>query len=189
MDTDRDYPNQETRPMRNIVLVGFMGSGKSSVGRELHQNLGYKLIDTDRVIEDQTGQSIPEIFARHGEPAFRDMETRLLENLLQQNTQHHIISTGGGMACNPCNSKLLRKLGYVVWLQCTVQDIIQRTSKSTNRPLLQCDNPEETIIKLLEDRTPHYEACAHLAINTTGLNLDEVCCGILESARYYFSSL
>jgi shikimate kinase len=188
MDAAQDEPGKESQPLRNIVLVGFMGSGKSSIGRELHQSLGYQLIDTDHIIEEQTGKNIPEIFARDGEQAFRDMETRLLENLLLQNIGHHIISTGGGMVCRPGNRELLRKLGFVVWLKCTAGDILKRTSKNANRPLLQCNDPMETINHLLEERSPFYADVAHLEINTTGLNLDEISCGILESARYYFGS-
>lgn len=179
---------QGSQPLRNIVLVGFMGSGKSSIGRELHQSLGYQLIDTDHIIVDQTGKSIPEIFARDGEDAFRELEKRLLENLLLQKTSHHIISTGGGMVGTAENRSLLRNLGFVVWLKCSPEEIYQRTSKNANRPLLQSDDPMQTIIDLLAKRSPYYQQTAHLEINTTGLNLAEISCGILESARYFFGS-
>ena len=182
-----ENPGNE-QPLQNIVLVGFMGSGKSSIGRELHQNLGYELIDTDKVIEQQTGKSIPEIFAQQGEPAFRSYETELLEQLKTQRTNKHIISTGGGMVCSPKNRLLLRELGFVVWLQCSTQEIFNRTSQNNSRPLLQCDDPMGAITSLLEERSPFYQDTAHLEVNTTELSLDEVSCGILESARYYYSS-
>lgn len=181
-------PSQNQQPLENIILVGFMGSGKSSLGRELHQNLGYQLIDTDHVIEKQTGKSIPDIFSQDGEAAFRNLETELLKQLISQKTSEHIISTGGGVICIPENRTMLRKLGFVVWLECSVKDIFERTAKNKNRPLLQCDDPMQAIKTLLQERSPYYEETAHLKINTTGLSLNEVSCGILESARYYFGS-
>jgi len=179
---------QETNPMHNIVLIGFMGSGKSTIGRELKKNLGYHLLDADTLIEQETGKNIPEIFSTDGEQAFRTMETRLLENMIAQQTNHHILSTGGGMIIRPENRPLLRQLGFVVWLTCDPEDILERTSRNTNRPLLQCDNPLEVITRLLAERSPFYEETAHLKINTSGLNFDEISCGILESARYHFTS-
>ena len=188
MDSKSENPIKEPQPLRNIVLVGFMGSGKSSIGRELNHSVGYQLIDTDHLIEEQAGKSIPKIFAQDGEDAFRNMETRLLEDLLLQQSSRCIISTGGGMADKAENRLLLRKLGFVVWLKCSPEEIHQRTSKSNNRPLLQCDNPMQTITELLKLRSPHYQQTAHLEINTTDLNLAEISCGILESARYYFGT-
>jgi len=179
---------QKQQPLENIILIGFMGSGKSSLGRELHQNLGYQLIDTDHVIEKQTGKSIPDIFSQDGEAAFRTFETEQLKQLIAKKTSNHIISTGGGIVCTPENRTILRQLGFVVWLKCSVEDIYERTSQNKNRPLLQCDDPMQAIKTLLQERSPYYEETAHLEINTTGLSLDEVSCGILESARYYFGS-
>ena len=174
--------------MKNIILVGFMGSGKSSIGRELHHNLGYELIDTDHVIEKQIGKPIPEIFEQEGEKAFRQYETALLEQLKQNQTTRHIISTGGGMVCSPQNRILLRELGFVVWLQCSSQAILERTSQNKNRPLLQCEDPMNAIQTLLSERSPFYHETAHMEVNTTGLSMDEISCGILESARYYYAS-
>lgn len=174
--------------MRNIILVGFMGSGKSSIGRLLHQSLGYQLIDTDRIIEEQTGKTISDIFSQDGETVFRELETNLLQELTSAETSKHIISTGGGMVSSPENRALLRQLGFVVWLKCSTEEIYKRTSKNNDRPLLQCKDPVKTIDKLLQERSPLYAQTAHLEINTTGLSLDEVSCGILESARYYFGS-
>ncbi len=174
--------------MRNIILVGFMGSGKSSIGRLLHQSLGYQLIDTDRAIEEQTGKTITDIFSQEGETTFRDLETNLLKELTSAKTSKHIISTGGGMVCRPENRALLRQLGFVVWLKCSTEEIYNRTSKNSDRPLLQCKDPMQAIKELFKKRSPFYEQTAHLEVNTTGLSLDEVSCGILESARYYFGS-
>ncbi|MDG1358152.1 MAG: shikimate kinase [Akkermansiaceae bacterium] len=188
MESAANQSSKIKPPLQNIVLVGFMGSGKSSIGRELHHNLGYELIDTDQVIEQQSGKTIPEIFEQRGEAVFRNYETELLEHLKDKQTSQHIISTGGGMICSPKNRILLRELGFVVWLQCSSQEILERTSQNKNRPLLQCDDPLHAIKNLLKERSPFYQETAHLEVNTTGLSLDEVSCGILESARYYYGS-
>jgi len=169
----------------NIILVGFMGTGKSTIGRSLSQTLSYPVIDTDQLIEKQQGRSIPEIFEEEGEDAFRDMETALLRSLLNQSG--HIISTGGGIIIREENRQLLRKMGYVIWLVASPEEIHNRTSRTNNRPLLNNEDPAETIRKLLETRIPLYKECAHLAIETNQLNFDEITTGIIESARYYFS--
>jgi shikimate kinase len=171
---------------RNIILIGFMGSGKSTIGRRLSRTFGYPLVDTDQLIVDQEGRSIPEIFAEQGEEAFRDLETGVLRSLSRHSG--HIIATGGGIIGRPENRALLRKLGYVVWLVASPAEILARTARNANRPLLNNDQPEETIRNLLEVRTPLYRATAHLAIETDQLSFDEVATGIIESARYHFRS-
>jgi len=188
MESETQISSKSQQTMRNIILVGFMGSGKSSIGRELHRNLGYELIDTDHVIERQVGKSIPEIFEQDGEKAFRQYETELLEQLKRNQISKHIISTGGGMVCSLKNRSLLKELGFVVWLQCSGQEILERTSQNKNRPLLQCEDPMNAIETLLSERSPFYQETAHLEVKTTGLSVDEVSCGILESARYYYGS-
>ena len=90
------------------------------------------------------------------------------------------------MPVRPENRPLLRSLGFVVWLSCSPEDTLERTSRSNDRPLLQNDNPMETITRLLAERSPYYQQTAHLEINTSGLAFDEITCGILESARYHF---
>ncbi len=169
----------------NIILVGFMGTGKSTIGRSLSQTLSYPVIDTDQLIEKQQGRSIPEIFEEEGEDAFRDIETALLRSLLKQSG--HIISTGGGIIIREENRQLLRKMGYVIWLVASPEEIYNRTSRNNNRPLLNNEDPAGTIRKLLETRIPLYKECAHLSIETNQLNFDEITTGIIESARYYFS--
>ena len=174
--------------MRNILLIGFMGCGKSTIGRILHQSLDYPLIDTDQQIEKQTGKKISRIFAEEGEAAFRQRETQLLEKLIEDQTNHAIISTGGGIVTRPENAGLLRQLGFVIWLSCSPEVIHERTSRNNNRPLLQCDNPQEVITTMLTERLPLYEAASHLKINSADLDMQEISCGILESARYHFGS-
>lgn len=179
--------NEPQTPPKNIVLIGFMGSGKSTVGRELHQRLGYPLVDMDQVIEQRAGKSIAAIFAEDGEEAFRDAETGLLGELCDPAAARRIISTGGGVIGREHNRRLLRQLGYVVWLHAPVPVIVERTSKNRERPLLHTDDPVARITALLELREPLYAGAAHLKVETAGLDSHELATGILESARYFFS--
>lgn len=179
--------NELHSPPKNIVLIGFMGSGKSTVGRELNHRLGYPLVDMDQLIERKAGRPIPEIFRELGEPAFRDLESDLLVELADPVNIRRIISTGGGVVGRPENRELLKTLGYVVWLQAPVEVILDRTSKNRDRPLLQMKNPRQRIESLMKERSPLYEEVAHLKIDTTGLDCRELATGILESARYFFT--
>ena len=175
----------------NLVLIGFMGCGKSTVGRELHRNLRYPLVDTDQEIEERAGRTIREIFAREGEPAFRDMETALLHELAEPDRDDpspRIISTGGGICGRAENRELLRRLGYVVWLHAPVDVIVERTARNQDRPLLDTPDPRGRIVTLMAEREPLYRETAHLDIDTTGLDFKEIAIGILESARYFFSA-
>lgn len=175
---------------KNLVLIGFMGCGKSTVGRELHRKLHYPLIDTDREIESRTSMSINQIFATDGgETDFRNMETELLKELVTHlaDRPRCIISTGGGICGRAENRELLRKLGYVVWLHAPVEIIMERTSKNNDRPLLRAADPAARIRELMEAREPDYRETSHLDIDTTGLDFKEISIGILESARYFFT--
>ncbi len=113
---------------RNIILIGFMGTGKSTIGRNLSRTFGYPLIDTDQMIEEQQGRPIPDIFATDGEDVFRDIETEVLRSLHKHSG--HIIATGGGIIGREENRKLLRELGYVVWLIAKPSEILDRTSRN-----------------------------------------------------------
>ncbi len=179
--------NESQLPPKNIVLIGFMGSGKSTVGRELHQRLGYPLVDMDTVIEQRAGKPITEIFAEDGEAAFRDMETKLLEELNEPSTPRRIISTGGGVINRVENRELLRHLGYVVWLNVTAKVALERTGKNKDRPLLATDDPAARVKSLMAEREPYYAEAAHLKIDIMGLDSHEIATGILESARYFFT--
>jgi shikimate kinase len=172
---------------KNIILIGFMGCGKSTVGRELHQRLGYPLIDMDHAIEQAARKPISRIFADEGETGFRDRETALLRQLVEQATTCHIISTGGGIVVRPENRDLLRQLGYVVWLHATPDTILDRTRRNSHRPLLQTPDPAATIRALLDQRIPWYAETAHLKIETAGLDSTETASGITECARYHFT--
>jgi shikimate kinase len=177
-----------TNPPENIVLIGFMGSGKTTVGRELQQRLGYPLVDMDQEIEQRADKPITAIFADEGEPVFRDMETELLRELNDPEAPQRIISTGGGVVMREENRQMLRSLGYVVWLQAPAEVILERTGKNRSRPLLQTEDPAEVIQRLMETRLPLYQETAHLKLDTAGLSCGEVTTGILECARYFFTN-
>lgn len=179
--------NFEGTPPKNLVLIGFMGSGKSTVGRELHARLGYELVDMDAVIEQREGRPISRIFDENGEEHFRELETELLKELASDG-RRKIISTGGGVVVKEGNRELLRRLGYVVWLQAPVGVIHDRTSRNRERPLLLTEDPVGRIEALLEKRKPYYAETAHLSVDTSGLDGGELAAGILESARYFFSN-
>ncbi len=179
--------NAPNTPPENIVLIGFMGSGKTTVGRELQGRLGYPLVDMDQVIEQRAAKPITEIFATQGEHAFREMETALLRELNDPDAPRRIISTGGGVVGRPENRELLRSLGYVVWLHAPEAVILERTCKNRARPLLQTEDPAIRIHLLMEERRPLYQETANLKLDTAGLCSAEVATGILECARYFFT--
>ncbi len=179
--------NESQTPPKNIVLIGFMGSGKSTVGRELQHRLGYPLVDMDQVIEQRAGKSIAAIFAAEGEAAFRDRESALLEELNDPSAVRRIISTGGGVIGRDLNRAMLRHLGYVVWLHAPLAVIVERTGRNRDRPLLHTEDPVARIEALLALRKPLYAETAHLQVDTSGLDCGELATGILESARYFFT--
>lgn len=180
--------NDHAKPAKNIILVGFMGSGKSTIGRELGKLLSYPLIDSDTQIVEQERMSVSEIFSLKGESYFRDCETSLVDSLLEQNTSRHILATGGGLPIRPENRETLRQLGYVVWLDADTETIFERTSRNDKRPLLRTQDPRKTIQEMLDERQAIYRSVAHLRVQTGDLDISETAHGILESARYFFGN-
>jgi shikimate kinase len=157
---------------RNLVLVGFMGTGKSSVGREIARRWGYHFLDTDSVIRKKHSKSILEIFESYGEPFFRDQEHLALREV--QGSIHCVIATGGGIILQPRNPPLLHALGIIVWLTATEEIIWERVSRNRKRPLLQTANPRATISHLISVRNPLYESVADITVETSGLTHEEV---------------
>jgi len=151
---------------RNLVLVGFMGSGKSSVGRILSAMTGFSLVDTDTLAAKEAGMSIPEIFQRHGEEHFRKIETEVLRNLVGR--LGLVVATGGGIAVSPENRDLLRQIGPVFWLDAETEQLHQRV-KNSRRPLLQTKNPRQTLEDLYQSREPLYRAVSDTRIDSTRL--------------------
>ncbi len=157
----------------NIILIGFMGSGKTSVGIRLSYYLKQTMLDTDKWIEKRQKMTVSQIFADKGEEAFRAMETDCLRELIGS-ADHQIISVGGGLPMREENHALLKKLGKVVYLKITPEAVYERLKSDTTRPLLQVENPKERIEILLKERAPVYEACADIVVEVSGKNFEEI---------------
>ena len=164
--------------MKNIVLVGFMGTGKTEVGRILSKKLGYALIDADTEIEKKQNTTITEIFRQQGEPAFRDIEAEVIKQL--SGLKKNVISTGGGAVLRQENIDNLRANGVLVCLSATPETILQRTSANNDRPLLQTENPLQKIKELLACRKPYYEK-ADIMIDTENKNPLEIAEEIIKA--------
>lgn len=163
----------------NWILIGYMGCGKTTVGRYLAKTLKVDFIDTDAWIERKHGCSISQIFAARGEEAFRDMETACLRELIETGSRG-VFSAGGGLPLREENRKLLRQLGRVVYLQARPETIYKRVKHDTSRPLLQTADPEKRIIEMLKERTPFYLDAAELAIQVDGKTFEEIVCEMLK---------
>lgn len=166
---------------KNIVLTGFMGTGKSAVGAELAKRLGRRLLDVDTEIERREGMKIPEIFALKGEPEFRMLETGMVKEVSAM--KGLVISTGGGVVLNEVNMEALRCNGVIVCVTASPETILERTGKSMERPLLDVPDPMEKIREMLGQRAPYYEN-ADITVDTGGKSPMEVAGEILDALRW-----
>jgi len=157
----------------NIVLIGFMGSGKTTVGIRLSYRFRRVVEDTDKLIEKKEGRSVSQIFQTEGEGYFRELETAVLKTLCAS-CKDQILSVGGGTPVGEVNRPLLKELGTVVYLRVQPETVWERLKTDTTRPLLQGENPKEKIKKLLAEREEAYEACADRIIDTDALNADQI---------------
>jgi len=148
----------------NIFLVGPMGAGKSTVGRQLGKSLKKQFIDCDKEIEKRTGASISLIFDVEGESGFRQREQQILDELTKRDDL--VLATGGGAVLDELNRSRLMSRGFVVYLNAPLDLLIERTSRDKTRPLLQTENPKQRIIELLEQRDPLYRQVADTIVET-----------------------
>jgi len=163
---------------KNIVLIGFMGTGKSSIGTRLAQKLKRRFVDIDKEIEQVCGMSIADIFKRYGEIRFRSEESLMVKKIGQE--QDLVIATGGGAVLRPQNIEALRQNGIFVCLDAQPADIYARVNrKKGTRPLLKKNASVEDIEQMLKEREPYY-ACAELRIDTTGKNPDMIINEIMQ---------
>lgn len=153
--------------MNRIVLMGFMGAGKTTIGKRLAKVLGCRFLDTDEMIEQEQERKISDIFQKDGEAAFRDMETELLKRL-KQSDEMFVLSIGGGMPVREENRELLREIGTVIYLKTSKEEIIRRVSGDQNRPLLQGGSLEEKVTSLMTAREQIYIETAHQEFFTDG---------------------
>ena len=149
---------------RNIILIGPMGSGKSTIGNIIARRLHREFQDSDHFIEERTGVDVARIFDVEGEQGFRERESNALNELLSENNR--VIATGGGSVLRQQNQQLLKQKGYIVFLDTTVNQQMQRLQRDKKRPLLQTENPRERLESLLLERRPIYLDLADLAIKT-----------------------
>lgn len=157
--------------MRNIVLVGFMGTGKTVVGKALAENLRKKYISTDDLIEEKSGKTIKDIFAEEGEPRFRQLEKEVVKSISEKEGQ--IIDTGGGVILDRDNVDNLKKTGHMICLWADPDTILARTGSYSHRPLLNVEDPKKKIEELLEYRRPFYED-AHFHVDTTSGDIMDI---------------
>jgi len=155
-----------------VIFVGPMGAGKTTIGRQVAKALGRKFFDSDKEIEKRTGASIPLIFELEKEEGFRKREADMVRELAER--ENIVIATGGGVVLKKQNRDIITKLGFVIYLCAPVEQLIRRTARDKNRPLLQTDNPKKTIKDLLKIRDPLYREVADLVMETQGLSVTQV---------------
>ena len=155
-----------------IALIGFMASGKTSVGKLLATRLGLEFIETDSLIAQRAGKPIPEIFRQDGEIAFRDLEIGVIKEVAAR--KNAVIAGGGGVVLNTINIDRLRQENTIIYLTASPAAVLRRTAGDTSRPLLMTDDREEKIRELMRRRRPFYEYAADITVNTSRKNVTSV---------------
>lgn len=170
----------------SIFLIGPMGAGKTTMGRQLAKKLNLEFIDSDRVIEERTGVDIPLIFEKEGEEGFRKREEAIIDELTQ--LDNIVLATGGGAILKPDNRRHLKQRGLVIYLHTDIKNLIERVRFDKNRPLLQTDDPEARLRELMETREPLYRETANITINTGEKSIRNVINVILDAVKTYQDS-
>lgn len=168
---------------KNIILTGFMGVGKTSVGTRLAKDLGYVFVDTDTLIEADQNMTITAIFAKYGEPYFREVEARIVREVMERESQ--VVSTGGGAVIWDMNREAFKKAGLVVCLSARPEVIFDRIKHETHRPLLQTPDPLAKIKEMLDSRARFY-AQADLTIDTSEKSVDQIISEIKERIKHAY---
>jgi len=163
------FCKSSTMNKRNIFLVGLMGAGKTTIGRQLARNLGCEFFDSDHEIERRTGADIPWIFDIEGEQGFRERERAVIDDLSQR--RGIILATGGGVVLDARNRRHLAARGLVVYLRASVKRLLLRTEKDRNRPLLQTADPGQRLQQLYDERDPLYREIADIIVDTDNRNV------------------
>lgn len=158
--------------MKHLILIGFMGAGKTTVGNRFARELDWKMIDTDQRVVEKAGMPVTEIFSKYGEKRFREMETEVLTELLLE-SRPAVVSVGGGLPVQPQNAVYLKKMGTTVYLRAKEETLIGRLQGDKTRPLLQNGGLEKKIHALLNERAEIYEERADVVLDTDGLTLEQ----------------
>ncbi|MCA1031713.1 shikimate kinase [Bacillus timonensis] len=164
--------------MKVIYLTGFMGAGKTTIGRLLGKSLNLPVVDTDKYIEQQTGKTIPEIFNVDGEVTFREYEKKCIQELPTENI---IITTGGGMVTQLANRQWMKQNGFTIFLHAEIEEVFKRVAVNKNRPLFD-KNDQEKMTKLYHDRLPFYEE-ADLTVKTTSKSIEMIVKEIINTVK------
>ncbi len=163
----------------NIFLIGFMGTGKSTIARELEKMLNTECMEMDEMIVERQGMSIPDIFEQYGEDYFRDAESELLIDLKKK--ENVIVSCGGGVVVRQENIGYMKESGTIILLSATPQTVYERVKNNRNRPILNGNMNVEYIAGLMEKRREKYEEAADITIITDNKNVEEICKEIIKS--------
>ena len=169
IDSRKSVMSTSSKP--NIYIIGFMGTGKSTIGRQLAQQLNYRFLDSDQEIEKDCGKSIPQIFEEEGESAFRALERKFVES--GHPMEGCVVSCGGGLVFQPGIKEMLQSKGVVIALFASPETIFERTRQNTNRPLLNVADPKAEIEKLLTERLPVYRE-AGVGVLTDGRTIADI---------------
>lgn len=164
----------------NLYLVGFMGTGKTTIGRVVAQKIGFELVDSDQAIEQQQGRTIAEIFARDGEAAFRRLEREYIEN--GHPTARTVVSCGGGLVIPPGMLELLQSRGVVVCLHASIETILARTARHRHRPLLNVEDPDVRVRALYAEREPVYKRAGTVLL-TDARPLNDIVAHVIRAWR------
>lgn len=167
--------------MRNIMLIGFMGTGKSTVAACMNREYGMEVIEMDALIEEREQMRITEIFEKYSEKYFRDRETALLSEL--QNGENRIISCGGGVVLREENIRIMKQAGVTVLLKATPKTILERVRNDDSRPLLRGKKDIDSVKKLLDERNARYEKAADIVIATDKKTASEICREIMDKVQ------
>ena len=164
--------------MKNIFLIGYMGSGKSSVAAYMAEKYGMEVLEMDEMIADREGMSISDIFAKQGEEYFRNVETTLLQEICLQ--ENKVVSCGGGVVLRSHNVEMMTKRGTIVLLSARPETILERVKDDTSRPLLQGNKTVAYIREMMDKRREHYENAAEVVVWTDGKQIAEISSEIFE---------
>ncbi len=171
---------------KTLVLVGLMGCGKSSIGKRLAAHLGLPFRDADAEIEAAAGMTIAEIFEKHGEPAFRDGERRVIARLLAEPV--HILATGGGAFMDPETRARIKRDALSLWLRVDLEELVRRTAKRSHRPLLNQGNPREVLQRLMDVRYPVY-AEADMVVDGDASDHDTMVGRVIDTIQAHLAAI